>query len=114
MAFKWNVGVNDSITPGKNIYEPSKIKSNDCSVYHSAYSPTCTNRGKYRKEVRLCWDTIQNLTFTNGKFMIGENYYKVFVCSVCEDYYIEKDESNEGSDLEQIFKCYECFRKENG
>ena len=113
MAFKWNKNNESNILYSKDIYEAPKIKSNDCSVYHAAFSPTCTNRGKYRKEVRLCWDTIKNLKYVNNKFIIDNDIYKILHCEVCEDYYIEKDESNKGAELEQTFKCYECFQKEN-
>ena len=116
MAFNWSkIRLNENdVVPVKNIYKAPEIKSNECTTYFGVDTPACTNRGRHRTEIRLCWDTIQNLKYINEKFNINGNSYKLLLCSNCDDYYIEEDESNEGSDLEQIFKCYECFRKGNG
>jgi hypothetical protein len=112
MAFNWNKNLENNYKVDK-FYSTPKLKQNSCTSYNSAFSPTCTNRGKYRKEVRLCWDTIQNLKYSNGRFMIDGESYILLVCSSCEDYYIEKKLEGKEENLEQIFKCYECFQKEN-
>jgi hypothetical protein len=115
MKFSWEVSKNNSL----NIYKETQVLKEDttkkdqiCSAYNATYSPTCTKRGKHNKEVRLCWDTIKNLRYDGENFIIGSDIYQILECIICEDYYIEKSEQNINRKVD-IFKCFECYEKEN-
>ena len=77
-----------------------------CSSYCGIDSPTCTNRGRYKNEKKVCWDTIKNLRYIGRRLVLSNISYKLFFCKECEDYFIE--ESNSDLEDEEIFTCFEC------
>jgi hypothetical protein len=91
--------------------ETEEIKQDDNKgFYCAADSPGCSNRGKYRKEVRACWDTMKHLKYIDGN-LTDENgaYFEILKCIKCEDYYLEECLKNSFNEKE--FICFECNMK---
>ena len=102
----------------KDLKEDTKISEPDntlslreellagCTTYFGVDTPTCTNRGKYKNEKKVCWDTIKNLRYTGKRLILNNTSYKLFFCKECGDYFIEENDSD--LEDEEIFTCFEC------
>jgi hypothetical protein len=80
--------------------------------YCAADSPGCSNRGKYKREVRACWDTMKYLQYINGNLTDNNGaFFEILHCIKCGDFYL--DECPENSFVEKEFTCFECNTKGN-
>jgi len=108
MSIDWKNLKKDTIAPvaNKNSREESPTGSSGCTAYFGVDAPVCTNRGKYKNERKVCWDTIKNLRYDGKKLLLDNKSYKLFLCKKCEEYFIE--ESNRDLGDEELFTCFEC------
>jgi hypothetical protein len=92
--------------------EVEEVKQEDNKgFYCAADSPVCSNRGKYRKEVRACWDTMKNLKYINGNLTDGnDSYFEILNCTRCGDFYLEECQKDSFV-KENEFICFECNMK---
>lgn len=99
-----------SLEIGSVIAEPEdKPQEESKGFYCAADSPGCSNRGKYRKEVRACWDTMKHLTYIDENLTDGKGtIFDILRCSSCFDYYLEESFET----IERDFICFECNRKD--
>ena len=93
MNFKW-----EDHTPldfSHDVLEEEK----EIKVSCNADNPGCTKRGT--KEIKLCWDIMNQMVYNNGVFYWNNTKYNLVECGTCNEYFITKE-------MYSNFKCEDC------
>ena len=88
MGFKWHEDQEDTLEFTHEILEAENEKVVSCN----ADNPGCTNRGK--KEIKLCWDIMNELVYSNGVFLWNNKKYYLTDCPKCNNNYIMEEQRN--------------------
>jgi len=95
MSFKWHEDQEDTLEFTHELIEEENIVKVSCN----ADNPGCTNRGK--KEIKLCWDIMNELVYSDGVFFWSNKKYFLSECLKCKNNYIMEE-------FQKSFICEEC------
>jgi hypothetical protein len=106
MAFKWKQADKSVIKDSTTLSYPNITEDRGCNAFCNVDNPGCTKRGSKNDPIKLCWDNISLLEYSDGLFHIKKEYYNIAICKKCDDYFLIKCNNCTNKTLEII--CYLC------
>ena len=95
MGFVWEDDQEEALEFTNEILEDQKIVRVSCN----ADNPGCTKPGV--KEIKLCWDIMDNVVYNGRVFLWNNKEYDLSECTKCGNYYIMEEMKND-------FICEDC------